>query len=259
MGKLKRFSGDISPFSVDYLGNERFVFGTEVANNDIDAQINAYFKRGWGVVDATKRPSLQDFNALGYTLSYLLAYVYQQGIAEWSKDANYYVGNLTCENGIIYRSTAVDNKDNRPSTSDSSKWIKTAYTIADIDSMFSALDARFDDKVDKSDTIGTGKVVRLSSLVPGIGDGQTWQDMLGSRAKNTDYTNTTGRPISVSVTIRDTSGTGGPAYAVVDGVNVALVNPTSSNDSSMFFIVPAGAVYSATIGSNSVLLWAELR
>ncbi|MEE1920331.1 hypothetical protein V0R52_28565, partial [Pseudomonas asiatica] len=47
--------------------------------------------------------------------------------------------------------------------------------------------------------------VTLGVLTP-IGEGQSWQDVTASRTWATTYTNTTGRPIMVSITAKD-SGT----------------------------------------------------
>lgn len=88
-----------------------------------------------------------------------------------------------------------------------------------------------------------------------IGVGQTWQDVTGSRASGTTYTNTTGRPIQVSITF-DPVGSG--SHFTINGVDVL-----SSSDTGYYnvaCIVPAGATY--RLGSSGVavnLKWTELR
>jgi hypothetical protein len=106
-----------------------------------------------------------------------------------------------------------------------------------------------------------------------IGVGQTWQNVTVSRALNTDYTNSTGKPIQVVVSMVSQNGGGtgstSTATALVAGVTVAF---GQNSDSSGYystpitfsFIVPASAVYrvNTTAGSGtSVTLqqWAELR
>ena len=95
-----------------------------------------------------------------------------------------------------------------------------------------------------------------------IGYSQTWQDLTGSRAKDTTYYNTTGKPISVAVSVNIT--TTGAWFMTVNGVNIT----TASSDSSTLnsygpttIIVPAGQSYKFTTstGSPTVTRWAELR
>lgn len=107
----------------------------------------------------------------------------------------------------------------------------------------------------------------------GIGNGQTWQNLTSTRAVNTNYTNSTGKPIMVVVSLSSTNGggTGGAttATALVGGVNVAYgLNSDSSGfyqtPISLSFIVPTGAVYrintTADAGTSvGVSLWSELR
>lgn len=92
----------------------------------------------------------------------------------------------------------------------------------------------------------------LATLVIPLGVGQTWQNVSGSRVSGTTYTNSTGRPILVSV-----GATIWLASAIVDGVSVAVTG--TSNVVNVSFVVPAGSTYSATIGSGSINVWAELR
>jgi hypothetical protein len=86
-----------------------------------------------------------------------------------------------------------------------------------------------------------------------IGVGQTWQDVTASRASETTYTNSTGKPIMVNVMETTNSN----SYLYVDGVLVAQAVGTGS-DSTMSAIVPNGSTYSATLpgGFNA---WVELR
>lgn len=90
-----------------------------------------------------------------------------------------------------------------------------------------------------------------------LGVGQTWQDVTGSRAAGVNYTNTTGRPIAISV-----FGPNGNAFRgiIVAGVRVNTLTPigTGSIASSVFAVVPDGTVYSLETGST-VSGWTELR
>lgn len=95
-----------------------------------------------------------------------------------------------------------------------------------------------------------------------IGVGQTWQNFLGSRAANTTYTNTTGRPIMVSVGVRDAGAYMTEIY--VNGVLIGSWDQPTSIRYVQTFIVPAGATYmvsgnAGAAGGNGIELWTELR
>lgn len=93
-----------------------------------------------------------------------------------------------------------------------------------------------------------------------IGVGQTWQNMTGSRAFDTTYTNTTGRSIAVSVSTNSSAGSHS-IEATVGGVAVyrQVINTASnSNSRNATFIVPPGATYRVT-ASDTLWQWLELR
>lgn len=109
----------------------------------------------------------------------------------------------------------------------------------------------------------TGKVTLTASdaNLP-IGVGQTWQDMIGSRAINTTYTNSTGRPIEISVTCTpaNTSSTGTLTIGGVVFVAVAQGFITGAIPITLTAIIPNGVTYSlVTTGTTSLAYWKELR
>jgi len=95
----------------------------------------------------------------------------------------------------------------------------------------------------------------------GVGDGQQWYNMTGSRSMGTSYQNTTGRAIMVSVaTVISTEkflqvSTDGSSW-----VNIGTLGGHGGiNDSGASqAIVPAGHYYKAT-GGLAIVAWAELR
>lgn len=99
-----------------------------------------------------------------------------------------------------------------------------------------------------------------------LGWGQTWQNMTSQRNEyNKNYTNNTGRPITVAISMKDT-GAVSSTNLVVGGVTVAQIDDLSGGESSHAFvsaIVPNGAVYSINFGTSSsgnhITNWAELR
>ena len=99
-------------------------------------------------------------------------------------------------------------------------------------------------------------VSQLGSL--GLGVGQTWQDVTGSRAFGTPYTNSTGKPIMVS--IFPVAAASKTYTLTVGGVQVSnLAFGSASVSAQLSAIVPDGATYTATTNSGSLSTWAELR
>jgi hypothetical protein len=99
---------------------------------------------------------------------------------------------------------------------------------------------------------------KLETLVQPLGVGQSWVVNGGgiTRAKDTTYTNTTGRPITVFISWNAASGGGN---AIVGGVTIAGSNGASGGNFT--FVVPNGATYSSntTGGTWTINVWAELR
>lgn len=110
----------------------------------------------------------------------------------------------------------------------------------------------------------TGTVALTSGV---IGAGQTWQNLTSSRAIGTTYTNSTGRPIMVAVSLSSGAAASANATFVIDGSTVANNLASYSNGATwanlrqtFSFIIPAGSTYSATVSSSPALQsWYELR
>jgi len=92
----------------------------------------------------------------------------------------------------------------------------------------------------------------------GLGIGQSWTQLSGSRVIGTTYTNTTGKPISVSVGLSVNVGV--TAQAIVDSVTLGSLanNGSGGNIYFMTFIVPVASTYRVA-GATGVVQWAELR
>lgn len=102
----------------------------------------------------------------------------------------------------------------------------------------------------------------------GLGVGQTYQDMSGSRAANTTYTNTTGKPILIyEALITGTNAIGILTYSF--SVNGSVVQSGTTGNGTVAFtrygsasniVIPPGATYQLTF-SNAVTTtkWVELR
>lgn len=107
-----------------------------------------------------------------------------------------------------------------------------------------------------------------SSPAASLGVGQTYQDVSASRSFSTNYTNSTGKPIAVYLTISTTGGGNAPQFSVT--VNSIVIQSwtyqfaqSTNNTVGVNFIVPDGQVYSIAASSNgggiSSKVWIELR
>jgi hypothetical protein len=100
-----------------------------------------------------------------------------------------------------------------------------------------------------------------SAAPSGLGDGQTWQSVIGSRSLGTTYTNSTGKPIAINVQV-DGLAAGNNTRINVNGIEIfgSTTGTTSNFPSAVFGIIPTGATYSVvSSGGGTVLNWVELR
>jgi hypothetical protein len=91
----------------------------------------------------------------------------------------------------------------------------------------------------------------------GIGIGQTWQDVKINRVIGITYTNSTGKPIYVSI-----SGLSNGVVLNVIVDNVTLIGTFGGSGANyatgMSFLVPSGSTYKM-MNCASIYAWAELR
>lgn len=95
--------------------------------------------------------------------------------------------------------------------------------------------------------------------VESIGVGQTWQDVTGSRVIGTTYTNTTGKPIMVAITITQTSQ--GTSKLLVDSIDNQLASTVASGVLNLVAIIRNNGTYSVAnvYGGATLNKWMELR
>lgn len=113
-----------------------------------------------------------------------------------------------------------------------------AYTKAEVDSKFAA---------------GSG-----------LGYGQTWKDVKASRTLSTIYTNSTGKPILVSISPNGARDHYMGFDCFINNVKVAVsVGFGGESKPQLCFIVPNGSTYkieySANVTKNGINMWTELR
>lgn len=103
----------------------------------------------------------------------------------------------------------------------------------------------------------------IAALAPGgIGVGQTWQDVLASRATGTAYQNTTGKPIMVVMQGVNGGAIGSPEVSATgafagEEVSIGTINGGDSTGTS--FIVPNNHYYRVPSAVSLPATWAELR
>jgi len=95
-----------------------------------------------------------------------------------------------------------------------------------------------------------------------LGVNQTWQDVKASRAIGAPYTNNTGKPIEVIVTVTNNTITG-HFIVNIGGVSFNSAQEITAGQlmAPVSFIVPDGVTYSLAnvIGVNTIFDWLELR
>ena len=103
-------------------------------------------------------------------------------------------------------------------------------------------------------TAAQGKVLKdtLDTTVSSsFGVGQTWTVLTGSRAIGTTYTNSTGKPIQVCMSVDINN-----AHFFINGVDMYI--PDYNGYGNHYFIVPNGQTYRLE-GAGSINTWSELR
>ncbi|MBE0469606.1 MAG: hypothetical protein IBX55_08900 [Methyloprofundus sp.] len=104
MTKITRFAGDVKAFASQASVNKRTTFGTLVTGDDsLTGNITPEYLEGWEIVGVNDSPTLEDFNALGFTATQFNAYLHQIGVPEWHGAQKYEVGSIVNRTGDLYR------------------------------------------------------------------------------------------------------------------------------------------------------------
>lgn len=95
----------------------------------------------------------------------------------------------------------------------------------------------------------------------GMGFNQTWQDVTSSRSAGVTYTNTTGKPIVLSIVHTSANSSVGITSLTVGAVEVTRQQAEGSGlyTYKQQVIVPKDTTYLFTLGSGSISYWRELR
>ena len=237
MSKIERFQGNVRAFASDAQGMERTVFGGTNQADDLTSQITASFLRGWGIVGASEHPSLEDFNAAMYAMSQFIAYQHQMGVAEWHAQQEYHIGSICTHNGESYQSLQDANIGNEPPSSNWTPVLTSKNGLSNLQ---------------------LGEAAKVS-----LGVDQNYVNVTSSRQSGVVYTNSTGKPILVSVSIVSEQNKS-PNTLLVNGIEVAScgVSPVagvySTSRSALVAVVGNGKTYQIS-GSGTIISWSELR
>jgi hypothetical protein len=109
----KIFAGNADTDELAVFGS--MISGTPVYNDDIEALQSEAYTEGWkAAVAANEAPFMEEMNAVQYGFSKQLAYLFQQGIAEWDAGTTYYLNSFCQVDGVIYKSMQDENINHSP-------------------------------------------------------------------------------------------------------------------------------------------------
>lgn len=109
----KIFAGNADTDELAVFGS--MISGTPVYNDDIEALQSEAYTEGWkAAVAANEAPFMEEMNAVQYGFSKQLAYLFQQGIAEWDAGTTYYLNSFCQVGGVIYKSMQDENINHSP-------------------------------------------------------------------------------------------------------------------------------------------------
>ena len=227
--------------------------------------------RGLGIAfDETNGfPEFTGLNGLFNALNQYIKYLEQNGFAEWSADLEYPIGAGVRVGAVWYR--AKTQNTNKPPATSQNDWelflnaaaLSYSNPIYIENNVVKVRDAsttqkgvvQFANATEVANKSNVSKAINPADAATiaqstDLGVGQAWQNVTGSRARGTTYTNSTGRPIQVFLSGDFTSGNitiGSSSIPFTDG----------NGYSSVSFIIPTGAIYRLNSGVFST--WVELR
>ena len=246
MAKINRYAGDLKAFASGATGTNRTLFGEVTQADDLTSQITADFLLGWQIVGPSDQPTLQDFNAVGYTHGQLLAYLHQAGVPEHDMLQEYSLNSICNASGLLFKSLSNGNIGNDPLTLNSN-WEPVgvgASSVAMTGSNVTLTAAQAAVPV----IIITGVLTANVQLIfPAYK--KNWTVINNTTAGGFTVTCKTAAGSGVAVTSRRT--------VVGDGVNILTANADLPSGSLIGFkvLTTGGAsTYTPTAGTNSVIV-----
>lgn len=237
--------------------------------------------RGLGIAfDETNGfPEMTGLNGLFSALNQYIKYLEQNGFAEWSADLEYPIG-AGVRVGLVWYRAKTQNTNKPPATSQNDwelflnaaalSYDNPIYIENNVVKVRDATTAQkgvvqFANATEVVNRSNVSKVINPANAATiaqstDLGVGQTWQNVTGSRALGATYTNNTGRPIQLSISVRDSGSTARVTLTIGGVVAVDLIDIAggSAGYQQITAIVPNGQTYRLDT-ANILSHWAELR
>lgn len=110
MAKITRvtqniFAGSASSVQVGQIGSLAAGSPTTTKNTALIQSLSNYADGLFSVIVGNNSPAVEDFNGLFYLITSQLAYILQEGIAEYDAGTTYYQYSITQNNGVLYQAT----------------------------------------------------------------------------------------------------------------------------------------------------------
>ena len=263
------------------------------ANGAISTEIAPFpdWNRGLGIAfeQSEGKPEMKGLNGLFQVLTTSMLYLKQRGIAEWDSALEYPANAFVTEGAKLYKSKRV-NTNKQPSLSqlDWDVWASISdisvstngnlkKTVAADGSVTLEVPTATDSQRGAVRQATSAEVANRSNvnayITPSnasaiaqstdLGVGQSWYNLTSSRSIDSSYTNNTGKPIQVLVSVRGTGATTDSISVTVGGVSILQTGNIIENDiANVAFIVPNNTTYSVsklTTHIPNIVTWAELR
>jgi hypothetical protein len=210
-----------------------------------------------------------------------------QGVISWSGTRTYQIDSFANRAGVLYVCKTADHISATAPESDATNWrlinaADVAYDNAASGLVAETSQAAIDEisnlvndavLVTGDQSINGVKTFLSSPIIPAstladnptsrqqvFGLDQDYTDLTASRAVNTTYTNTTGKPIYVSITTTNQATAADPALTLtVDGKVVYSYRRggTFNTQVTLVGLVPSGQTYSASLTNFAIGVWYE--
>lgn len=245
-----------------------------------DALEQPNYSEGFPAITSTplaaggKAPRREDFNGLLHDLSENISHLNKGGFFMFDVDfcaqiGGYPKGSVLLSNDKTEKYTSlIDNNTSNFNVSvDPSKWVQSGLTETEVKTIVwgekptaasqEEMESGTEAQIRSVSPLRVAQAIAALS-VSGIGYGQTWQNVADSRAFGVTYTNSTGKPIEVSVTAYG----GSVAFqttigGVVIGKQYSTYNAGGPRH-NMTFIVPNNTTYKVDY-TGTLEYWTELR
>lgn len=263
------------------------------ANGAISTEIAPFpdWNRGLGIAfeQTDGKPEMKGLNGLFQVLTISILYLKQRGISEWDSALEYPANAFVTEGAKLYKSKRT-NTGKQPSLSqlDWDVWASISdisvstngnlkKTVASDGSVTLEVPTATDAARGAVRFASNAEVANKQSVTAAItpanasaiaqstdlGVGQNWYNVTSNRSIDSIYTNNTGKPIQVLVSIRGTGATTDSISVTVGGVSILQTGNIIENDiTNVAFIVPNNTTYSVsklTTHIPNIVTWAELR